>query len=287
MVLRQRGQVLTSARRRVAVLGSPIEHSLSPVLHRAAYHALGLDWSYQAIEVQEAGLAGFLDGLDDSWAGLSLTMPLKEAVLPLLDSVSDLAEITHCANTVLLCASGRSGDNTDVPGIVAAVRASGGAGAQRVCIIGAGATARSAVAAAAQLGAREVVVVARRLQAGQSVISVAHRLGLTARVRGWDASGDALMADLVIATVPGDAAASLAQAVPDKPGLLLDVTYWPWPTSLADSWLRAGGSAIPGSQMLLWQAARQVELMTGRTAPITDMARALEAALSARTGVGT
>ena len=109
-------------RRRCAVLGSPIAHSLSPVLHRAAYDALGLDWSYDAVEVSEDGLPGFLDGLDGSWRGLSLTMPLKRTVVPLLDEMSARAAQARAANTVVLDAGRRVGHNTDIPGAVAAIR---------------------------------------------------------------------------------------------------------------------------------------------------------------------
>ncbi|MGH3344386.1 MAG: shikimate dehydrogenase family protein, partial [Carbonactinosporaceae bacterium] len=118
-----------SAGRRAAVLGSPVVHSLSPELHRAAYAALGLAWRYDAIEVDEQRLPAFLDGLDETWAGLSLTMPLKRAVIPLLDEVSEIARDVAAVNTVIFgpAAGGRrrTGDNTDVPGMVAALRERG------------------------------------------------------------------------------------------------------------------------------------------------------------------
>lgn len=269
---------MSPATPRAAVLGSPISHSLSPVLHRAAYRALGLDWRYDAVEVVADRLAPFLDGLGPDWVGLSLTMPLKEVVLPLLDSVSDLAALTRSANTVLLADGSRHGDNTDVSGIVAAIREAGGAGFEDACIIGAGATARSAMAAAARLGATRASVVARRPDAAQGVLQVAAALGVAARAVPWAEAADALACPLVVATVPGDAGASLVGAVPPEPGVLLDVTYRPWPTSLAAAWTRAGAVVVPGSQMLLWQAVRQVELMTGRSAPVDAMREALAAA---------
>ncbi len=275
---RQPGQVLAAARNRAAVLGSPIGHSLSPVLHRAAYRAIGLDWTYRAIEVDAAHLSGFLAGLDDSWAGLSLTMPLKEAVLPLLDHASEQVRISRAANTVLLSDAGRAGHNTDVAGIVAAVAQAGPPGCGSVCIVGAGATARSALAAAAQLGARRAAVVARRHGAADELVEMAGGLGLAIDAVPWADAGEVLAMDLVISTVPGDAGASLVAAIPARTGLLLDVTYWPWPTSLASAWQAAGGTVVPGSQMLLWQAARQVELMTGHPAPVEAMRLALAAA---------
>ena len=275
--------MLSPGARRAAVLGSPIGHSLSPALHRAAYAALGLQWRYDAIDVDAQGLPAFLAGLDDTWAGLSLTMPLKEAVLPLLSRTSATAALTASANTVVLGPSGAAGHNTDVIGIVSALRGCGHVGPfASTCIIGAGATARSAVAAAAELGAGELLIVARRPEAAEQVLATAAAVGVPATVRGWQHAGEALRCDLVIATVPGDAGASLAGQVPAPVGTLLDVTYWPWPTTLARAWVRGGGRAVPGSQMLLWQAARQVELMTGLPAPVPAMASALEAAMAGR-----
>ncbi len=279
MVRGQPGAVLN---KQAAVLGSPIRHSLSPVLHRAAYRALGLPWSYRAIEVDVPALRGFLEGLDDSWAGLSLTMPLKEAVLPLLDDVAALALATRSVNTVVLGRDARVGHNTDVAGIVAAVEGQVGAdGPESVTVLGSGATARSAAAAAVQLGARHAVIVARRQQAAADVAATATALGMPeTRTREWDAPGDALNADLVISTVPGDAARTMVPLLPEQPRVLLDVTYHPWPTALAGAWTRAGGVAVSGAQMLLWQAVAQVELMTGLQAPVNDMADALQAALA-------
>src|SRR4051794_31368341 len=127
---------------RCAVLGSPIGHSLSPLLHRTAYDVLGLaGWTYDAVEVDEAGLGDFLVGLDDTWRGLSLTMPLKRTVLPLLDSVSPVAEAAGAVNTVLIGDAGRIGDNTDVPGAVAALRERYTGPVSTAVVVGAGATA--------------------------------------------------------------------------------------------------------------------------------------------------
>lgn len=274
MVQGEPGQVLS--RRRAAVLGRPIAHSLSPVLHRAAYRELGLDWRYDAIEVAADGLPALLADLTEEWVGLSLTMPLKEVVLPYLASVTPLARLTSSANTVLLGPDGLRGDNTDVYGIVAAVRGSHCGGFGSACIVGAGATARSAVAAAVDLGAQRIWVVARRPAAATASLQVAKQLSVPAAVASWGDAVDPLRADLVISTVPGDAAGTLAGVLPQQPGVLLDVTYWPWPTSLAQAWRERGGTVVGGSQMLLWQAARQVELMTGRRAPVAAMRAALD-----------
>ena len=134
--------------RRAAVLGSPIAHSLSPVLHRAAYEALGLEWTYEAVEMTEGGLTGFVDACGPEWAGLSLTMPLKVAVLPLLDHSSELVRLSAAANTLVFTPQGREGHNTDVPGMVAAIREAAGP-TGLVCtsatVLGGGATGKSEI----------------------------------------------------------------------------------------------------------------------------------------------
>ena len=255
-------------RRRAAVLGRPIAHSLSPRLHRAAYAALHLDWTYDAVEVDEHQLPGFLDGLDDSWAGLSLTMPLKQAVLPLLDHVSDLARDVAAANTVVLAGGRREGHNTDVAGIVAALAEAGVGQVERAVVLGGGATARSALAALAQLRVTSPVLVVR--SEPTQTLAAAARLGLTPAVTG--PSPDVLRGcDLLISTLPPGAADAFAPQVRDVPALL-DVVYDPWPTPLAAA---CEGVVVPGSAMLLHQAARQVELMTGRHAPLEAMRSAL------------
>ncbi|MGH3613741.1 MAG: shikimate dehydrogenase, partial [Pseudonocardia sp.] len=123
---------MTSPPRRAAVLGSPIAHSLSPVLHHAAYAALGLDgWNYGAHECDESGLGGFVAGLGPEWAGLSLTMPLKRVALEVADQVSALAAATGAANTLVAGPGGWVADNTDVAGIVGALRDAGVTGGGR------------------------------------------------------------------------------------------------------------------------------------------------------------
>jgi shikimate dehydrogenase len=249
------------------VLGSPVAHSLSPVLHRAAYDALGLDWTYDAIEVTAAELPAFLDGLDDSWVGLSLTMPLKEAVLPLLSSSSDLVRDVAAANTVLLPA--RRGENTDVAGMVAALRDAGVTSVTRAVVLGGGATARSALAALALLGCRAPVLVVR--SAPDTALGAATRLGVEPRVSGWE---PAVLSgcELLVSTVPAGVADVFAPYVADIP-VLLDVVYEPWPTRLASS---CRGTVVGGGQMLLHQAAAQVALMTGSEPPVEAMRAALK-----------
>lgn len=271
---------------RAAVLGHPIAHSLSPVLHRAAYAALGLDWAYDAIDVTEDELPRFWWGLDDSWAGLSLTMPLKAAVLPLLDDVSSLVRRVGAANTVVFADGRRVGHNTDVAGIQQAVREVAG-GFRRVGIVGGGSTAAAALIAADALATDQVVVSARRPAAAAALVSAPlAALSVPTSVLPWARLDELLTTcDCVVVTLPGDAAAGLVDLVPRRPGLLLDVTYHPWPTTLARAWVDRGGTVAPGSRMLLWQAVAQVELMTGRAAPTDAMAAALTAALNPERGI--
>ena len=267
-------------RRRAAVLGSPVRHSLSPALHMAAYRALGLDWTYTAVEVGEDGLAAFLDDLDESWAGLSLTMPLKRTVLPLLDRADDLVPATGSCNTVVLADGTRHGHNTDVHGVVAALREATEAAAitpaTGVAVLGGGATAASAVVALADLGATDVTVLVREPARAGETVDAARRAGMTVTVQP-------LTDDTVVATVRGAAitvstlpagagdrwAGAVGHAVPT--GVLLDVVYEPWPTVLAAAWSAAGGRTVPGDAMLLHQAAAQVRLMTGVEPPVAAM----------------
>jgi shikimate dehydrogenase len=267
---------------RAAVLGSPIAHSLSPVLHTAAYRALGLDdWTYEIVECDEAALPGVLEG---DWVGLSLTMPLKRAVLPLLDDVEQLAVDVGGVNTVVYGPDGRRrGYNTDVHGILAAlaeagVKAPNGvASGCDVTILGAGATACAALAALRELGLSRAVVLARDPARAGDLLAAALRLGMTVDVRPLEEQISC--GDLLISTLPVGAADFISERHwfrDPMPSAVLDVVYAPWPTQLAMAAAKAGVPVASGGDMLLHQAARQVELMTGRTsAPIEQMRAAL------------
>ncbi|MET9644191.1 shikimate dehydrogenase [Streptomyces syringium] len=273
-------------RRRAAVLGSPIVHSLSPVLHRAAYAALGLgEWTYDRFEVDEAALPGFLEGLDGTWAGLSLTMPLKRAVIPLLDGISATAESVEAVNTVLLTDDGRRlGDNTDIPGIAAALRERGARKVASATVLGAGATASSALAALARICTGEVTAYVRSAERAAEMRHWGERLGVDVRTADWSRAAEGLGAPLVVATTPAGATDGLAAEVPEHPGTLFDVLYEPWPTPLAAAWADRGGAILGGLDLLVHQAVLQVEQMTGcPTAPLAAMRAAGEAALAART----
>ncbi|MFF9501715.1 shikimate dehydrogenase [Streptomyces sp. NPDC014656] len=274
-----------STQRRAAVLGSPIAHSLSPVLHRAAYAELGLDdWSYERFEIDEAALPGFVAELDDSWAGLSLTMPLKRAVIPLLDEVSPTAAAVEAVNTVVLREDGRRvGDNTDVPGMIAALRERGVEKVESAAILGAGATASSALAALARVCAGPVTAYVRSEARAAEMRGWGDRLGVDVRTAAWDDAAEAFAAPLVIATTPAGTTDALAPAVPARPGTLFDVLYDPWPTALAAAWSDRGGKIVGGLDLLVHQAVLQVEQMTGvPEAPLAAMRAAGEAALAAR-----
>ncbi|WP_432128706.1 shikimate dehydrogenase [Streptomyces sp. bgisy082] len=271
--------------RRAAVLGSPIAHSLSPVLHRAAYAELGLhDWSYERFEIDEAALPGFVGELDGSWAGLSLTMPLKRAIIPLLDGISDTAASVEAVNTVVLHEDGRrTGDNTDVPGMIAALRERGVEKVEAAAVLGAGATASSALAALARVCAGPVTAYVRSEARAEEMRGWGERLGVDVRTADWERAAEAFEAPLVIATTPAGTTNALAAAVPDAVGTLFDVLYDPWPTPLAAAWSDRGGKVVGGLDLLVHQAVLQVERMTGRApAPLAAMRAAGEEALAAR-----
>ncbi|MEU0970707.1 shikimate dehydrogenase [Streptomyces sp. NPDC005917] len=271
--------------RRAAVLGKPIAHSLSPALHRAAYDELGLaDWSYERFEVDEARLPAFLGQLGPEWAGLSLTMPLKRAVIPLLDEVSETAASVDAVNTVVFTEDGRRlGDNTDIPGMVAALREHGIEQVDSAAVLGAGATASSALAALARICTGEVVAYVRSEERAAEMRHWGERLDVEVRTADWADAGQALRAPLVIATTPAGTTDALAAAVPERPTTLFDVLYHPWPTALAARWSMFGGAVVSGLDLLVHQAVLQVEQMTGRApAPLDAMRRAGEKALAGR-----
>lgn len=274
-------------RLRAAVLGSPVRHSLSPVLHAAAYRVLGLDWTYTAHEVDEAGLPGFVAGLDGTWAGLSLTMPLKRAAIPLCDEVSDLARDVHAVNTLTFGPDGRvRGDNTDVPGLVGALADAGVHKVPAAAILGGGATAASALAALARLCEGTVTGYVRGPGRAAELAELAGRLDVAVAARDWADAREALAAPLVVATTPAGTADHLAEHVPSDPGVLFDVVYAPWPPPLARAWADRGGRVVGGLELLVHQAARQVALMTGGDLALEPLVAAMraagEAALAAR-----
>lgn len=259
--------------RRLAVLGSPIAHSKSPALHRAAYARLGLDWTYDAVEVGPGELGRFVDGLGPEWRGLSLTMPLKQEVLPLLDETERLAARAGAANTLLLADDGRRlGFNTDIGGIVRALGDAGVHEARNGVLVGGGATAASALVAMAELGAVSVEVCVRDAGRAASVIELGHALGLVMEVRTMGRLAEPAGADLVISTVPGGTDLGVAPSAELVAAPLLDVAYAPWPTALAAAWTERGGAVAHGLGMLVHQALLQVRVFVAGDplAPLPD-----------------
>lgn len=312
MVPGQQGEVLTTSGsavvHRCAVWGSPIDHSLSPVLHRAAYAALELpDWTYDRCEIDEQGFAAALSALDPSWRGLSLTMPLKGVALAASASAGDAARVTGAANTLVRRGAGWHAENTDVYGIRAALGAGGLQRCDTALVVGSGATARSAVAALAAAEARSVTFMVRA-KARPETVAQAEAAGLLVDVV---ALGRWRAVDVVVSTVPPEAVTGIdalgSDVVrsdglePDDPGddrgnnpgddrhrhghhrtTLLDVVYGGGRTALETAALSAGWTVVPGVEMLLHQATEQVRIMTGRQAPVEAMRAALAAALSER-----
>ena len=272
-------------RPRCAVLGSPIGHSLSPVLHRAAYAELGLDWEYDACEVTEGGLAAFLDGLDESWRGLSLTMPLKRAVVPLLDAMSERAVQAGAANTVVLAGGRRTGHNTDVPGVVAALRERYDGPVASAVVLGGGATATSALLALADLGCERVTLLVRDPARARETVEAAGRHPRPPQVEVARLGGEPVPADVLVSTIPAPAQDAGVVALADHVRVVFEVLYDPWPTPLA-SYARDGRQPLVGGlDLLVHQAALQVELMTGvERAPLAAMRAAGERELAVRTG---
>ncbi len=273
-----------------AVIGSPISHSLSPVLHRAAWDSLGIggDWDYRAIETTTQTLGSLVSALGSDCLGLSVTMPCKQAVIPLLDVLDPLAQAVGAVNTVLPGAGVLTGANTDVHGIVAAVNAARAARdlpAPASCVIlGARATASSALAACGHLHVGHVSVAARHFGGPGSVLVAGARLGVSFDQVFLRNRGEVLQAirdaDLIVSTLPVGVGDDLAVDLSPRPDqTLLDVVYAPRLTALTGTWQQAGGSVAWGSDMLLHQAAEQVRLMTGRDPDTAVMRIALHRAL--------
>jgi shikimate dehydrogenase len=259
---------VTAARMRCAVVGSPIAHSLSPVMHRAAYAELGLEWTYDAIEVQPGALAHFVDGCDDAWVGMSVTAPLKREAADYAVTRSSVVEELGVANTLIGGPDGWHAVNTDVPGAVNAMREHGIDTPASVRFLGGGATVASLLLAVREFGASSIEVRLRnpsRFPATE---------GVTVRQLG-DPMDEPV--DLLVSTIPAEVvppeAVELTRSV-------FDVVYDPWPTFLVSAASAAGLPIVTGIDLLAHQAALQVELMTGQSVDV-DLLR--DAALESLT----
>ncbi len=263
---------------RCAVLGDPIAHSLSPVLHRAGYAATGLDWTYDAHRVVAGGLSEFVRGLDASWRGLSLTMPLKREAIDISSVVSPVAALAGAANTLLLVDGSLHADNTDVPGAVSALRARYDGPVTGVTILGGGATAASTALALCELGARSITLLVRSPARAAETLAAIDRHAARPAVRVGSLAHDPVVGDVVVSTVPHEVqSADLVDRCASVP-VVFEVLYDPWPTPLAAS---AGDRVlVTGLDLLLHQAALQFEMFTGLGAPVESMRAAGEAALA-------
>ncbi len=265
---------MTPGGTRLAVLGSPIAHSLSPRLHQAAYATLGLPWTYDAIDIDQARLAEFVSSCGPEWRGFSATMPLKRDLIPLIDHADPVVEATGSVNTVLFRPDGLAGFNTDVAGIVAALATGGVTEVSHLRLLGAGATAASVVVAAASMGLRSLTIVARSAERAAPVAELAARHGVEVRMSGFG-EPDPRAADVTVSTLPGGAIADSVVASSEVGvGVLFDVAYDPWPSTLAASWSAAGGIVISGLEMLAAQALVQVRIFVSGDArhPLDDEA---------------
>jgi len=269
---------------RCGVLGDPVEHSLSPVLHRAGYAETGLDWAYDAHRVPAGGLAAFLSGLGDEWRGLSVTMPLKREALAAAAGAGEVARRAGAANTLVRRNGGWWAENTDVPGAVAALRERTDRPLGSATILGGGATATSTGLALVDLGVERLAVAVRdEARAAETVAALrAHPHGPHVRVVPLAAS-EALACDVVVSTVPPEAQTSdLVARCADVP-VVFEVLYEPWPTPLATDVLASSGRVlVSGLDLLVHQAVLQFELFTGTPAPAAAMRTAGETALAER-----
>lgn len=257
------------------MLGKPVGHSRSPAIHRAGYVAAGLeDWQYTAVECDEESLPALVDGLGPEWAGLSLTMPLKEAALAVATLVDPFAAAIGAANTLVRRPYGWHAYNTDAPGMVRALLEAGVSRTPRLSLLGAGGTARAAIAAAASLAA-DVTVYTRRPEAADELRPVAEALDVELTAAPWSAASEATAAPVVISTVPKGAADHLAMADFSGRPVVFDAIYDPWPTPLAAAAQDAGCPIVSGLDLLLWQAVDQFELFTSTKAPVAAMRAAI------------
>lgn len=266
--------------RRVAVVGKPVAHSLSPVLHMAAYEALGLNWTYTRLEASESELPALVAGLDESWVGLSVTMPGKRAALELATTATQRATAVGAANTLVRRADGWAADCTDVDGVAGALRAAGCTSGTTGVVLGAGGTACAALAGLAALGLSSATVVMRDVARAFAAVSCAKAVGLEVEVVPWSAADFTTLAEsasVLVNTTPPTAVAQVVTDLSLAP-CVLDVIYHPWPTPLATAVTGRGGVLATGLDMLLHQAFGQVEQFTGQPAPRETMRDALRAA---------
>lgn len=266
---------------RYGVVGDPIAHSLSPVLHRAGYDALGISARYDAVRVPEGTLASYAAGLGPEWRGLSVTAPLKREALALATTVTERATLAGGANTLVRTADGWAADNTDLPGAVAAIRETYDGPAGVATIIGAGATAASTGLALADLGVRTIRLLAREpARAAETAAALARDTRLEVDVLPLD--GAAVVGEIVVSTIPVAAQTDALVAATCGAAVVFEVVYDPWPSPIAAAAQERGQALVSGLDLLVHQAVLQFAMFTGHNGPLESMRKAGEAALAAR-----
>lgn len=270
-----------NAMTRGAVLGSPVSHSLSPLLHRSIFAQLGLPISYEAIEVASGELEDFLINSQDKYDYLSLTMPLKEEALSLTVDIDPLVTRIQSANTLIKREEKWFLSSTDGLGFLKALESSGYSKFQSVLVLGAGGTARAVVGALDDVASK--ISVLGRTSTRSAVLEAAVLRAEFSYLR-WSDTPDFAPYDLIVNTTPAGAADILANSVSHslspESALLFDVIYKPWPTVLASRWRDAGGNVLNGSEMLLYQGIAQAELVLGRALDYQNLAKAIRPILT-------
>lgn len=265
---------------RCAVVGHPVAHSLSPVLHAAAYDALGLDWSYSAQDVAPGGLADFVADLGPEWHGLSITAPHKDDAVA-LGEADEVVRLAGAANTWVRTQDGPIVRNTDVPGYGLAFAAHGVSGIGRGIVVGNGATARSALLGLHEIGAKAVTVLARRPERAADLLALGRHLGMDVDVQRLEE--DDHSADVLVSTIPAAGASEHAAWLAGCAPVVFDSVYDPWPTALAAAAAQQGAAVLNGLDLLAGQAVEQVRWMTGEQVSFELLRAAARDGMLART----
>lgn len=285
--------------KQAGVVGYPVSHSLSPVIHNAGYQTLGLsNWHYTYYEIPEDSFLEFITALPEQVYGLSVTMPHKINAFTLADRHSEWAKLSRVANTLIREGDGWFADNTDIYGITEAltkpIKDSFGFSEElsksmttglNGAVIGSGATAKSAVLAFRELGIRQIQIYARNYETARNLAGFGQDLDLDIFVKPlaeWDLGN----AEIHVVTLPPGHGVipkdkklrellTTATVTSKKPRILLDIVYKNWPTEVAKIAKESGVLVVNGLEMLIYQAAKQFELMTDKPAPVAEMFKAV------------
>lgn len=256
---------------RGAVLGSPISHSLSPLLHTSAYEFLGIEAAYSACEVKSGGLAQFLKE-NVELNCLSLTMPLKEEAFDLADSVSAIAAQISSGNTLHRNNGQWQLTSTDVDGFVSSCQANNVALTGSVLVIGGGATARAVIGACNEIS-NSIHVINRNPDREKSIRSAAPLSEII--FHPWQTNALINSVDLVVNTTPAGVGDFFSSSVSQPTGVFFEVLYNPWPTQLLQNWREQGGNSVDGLELLIHQGISQIEIFSGSTVDRSSLAQLL------------